>query len=34
MRERLASVRLGDKDLDYVILTHLHSDHVSGLKQP
>jgi N-acyl homoserine lactone hydrolase len=32
IRERLSSIGLEDSDLDYVLLTHLHSDHVSGLK--
>jgi N-acyl homoserine lactone hydrolase len=31
VRERLASLGLQDIDLDYVLLTHLHSDHVSGV---
>lgn len=32
VRERLSSMGMQDKDMDYVLLTHLHSDHVSGLK--
>ncbi|MNI48755.1 N-acyl homoserine lactonase AttM [compost metagenome] len=32
VKERLSAVGLQDQDLDYVLLTHLHSDHVSGLK--
>jgi N-acyl homoserine lactone hydrolase len=30
--EKLNSLGIKSKDLDFVILTHLHSDHVSGLK--
>lgn len=30
--EKLDSLGIKSKDLDFVILTHLHSDHVSGLK--
>ncbi|GIP40562.1 N-acyl homoserine lactonase family protein [Paenibacillus sp. J31TS4] len=33
VREQLAAHGLRDADLDFVLLTHLHSDHVSGLKQ-
>jgi N-acyl homoserine lactone hydrolase len=32
VRERLAVLGLRDSDLDCVLLTHLHSDHVSGVK--
>jgi N-acyl homoserine lactone hydrolase len=32
IHEQLMSKGMSDRDLDYVILTHLHSDHVSGLK--
>ncbi|MFC7678893.1 N-acyl homoserine lactonase family protein [Paenibacillus sp. GCM10028914] len=32
VREHLSLMGLQDIDLDYVLLTHLHSDHVSGLK--
>ncbi len=32
VKERLNNKKLSLKDLDYVILTHLHSDHVSGVK--
>jgi N-acyl homoserine lactone hydrolase len=30
--ERLESIGIKSSDLDFVLLTHLHSDHVSGLK--
>ncbi len=30
--EKLSSCGLESEDIDYVLLTHLHSDHVSGLK--
>lgn len=30
--EQLAKMGIKPKDLDYVILSHLHTDHVSGLK--
>ncbi|AKG37335.1 N-acyl homoserine lactonase family protein [Paenibacillus durus] len=33
IREQLQRLGYTDKDLDLVIMTHLHSDHVSGLKQ-
>lgn len=32
INEKLKDIGVESKDLDYVILTHLHSDHVSGLK--
>lgn len=32
IREQLQYLGYTDKDLDLVVLTHLHSDHVSGLK--
>jgi glyoxylase-like metal-dependent hydrolase (beta-lactamase superfamily II) len=32
IREQLAARGLTDRDLSYVVLTHLHADHVSGLK--
>nr|WP_206763799.1 N-acyl homoserine lactonase family protein [Cytobacillus firmus] len=32
IREQLQARGIKDTDLDYVILTHLHSDHVSGIK--
>jgi N-acyl homoserine lactone hydrolase len=32
IRERLESLGVKDSELDYVLLTHLHSDHVSGVK--
>ncbi|WP_025702955.1 N-acyl homoserine lactonase family protein, partial [Paenibacillus forsythiae] len=32
IREHLISIGLKDTDLDYVLLTHLHQDHVSGLQ--
>jgi N-acyl homoserine lactone hydrolase len=32
IRERLNSIGLQATDLDYVLLTHLHSDHVSGIE--
>lgn len=32
IREQLAARGLQDSDLSYVVLTHLHADHVSGLK--
>jgi N-acyl homoserine lactone hydrolase len=31
VKEKLAALGLQDSDLDYVLLTHLHSDHVSGV---
>lgn len=31
--EQLARLNIQPKDIDYVLLTHLHSDHASGLKQ-
>jgi len=32
VKEQLSSIGLADSDLDYILLTHLHSDHVSGLE--
>ena len=32
INEKLASLGLKSRDIDYVFLTHLHSDHASGLK--
>lgn len=32
INEQLLSMGIDPKDIDYVVLTHLHSDHVSGLK--
>ena len=31
--EQLAALNIAPKDLDFVIMTHLHTDHASGLKQ-
>lgn len=31
--EQLAQLGIEPRDLDYVILTHLHTDHASGLRQ-
>jgi N-acyl homoserine lactone hydrolase len=31
IHEQLKSLGFSDQDLEYVVLTHLHSDHVSGL---
>jgi glyoxylase-like metal-dependent hydrolase (beta-lactamase superfamily II) len=31
--EQLARKNIHPKDIDYVLLTHLHSDHASGLRQ-
>ncbi|RLQ94603.1 N-acyl homoserine lactonase family protein [Falsibacillus albus] len=33
VREKLMEYGISSKDLDFVLLTHLHSDHVSGLEQ-
>ena len=30
--EQLAAINIAPEDLDFVIMTHLHSDHASGLK--
>lgn len=32
IKERLNRMNLSSEELDYVILTHLHADHVSGVK--
>lgn len=32
VQERLTQMGLTDRNLDYVFLTHMHSDHASGLK--
>ena len=32
VREQLMRLGYRDRDLDFVVMTHLHSDHVSGLK--
>ena len=31
--EQLAKINVAPENLDYVILTHLHTDHASGLRQ-
>ena len=31
--EQLAALNIASKDLDFVIMTHLHTDHASGLRQ-
>ena len=31
--EQLEKIGIAPRDLDYIILTHLHTDHASGLRQ-